>query len=286
MRPLHVLAIAVALLVASPAVACPGRQPEPKPCTSHVHEGARYTVCTVQPDKATIRLALHRPDGEPYGTLSALPKLDASHQEAALVRDQRGHVPCRSASRSAFMSKGGRQIKAASTSNGPGNFHLKPNGIFYLAGGRAGVLETGAFCGQAEGRHRHAIGADARHRRQVASKIRQRRGQPQDAQRRRRDCGGHSRVRDHRGPRLVRRVRPAVPRRARLPQRPVPRRRQRADALCTRAWPRQQLPARWGPCWPSTASEQNRDGGLRSLNTGTVAIVTLHPPPLARNLRP
>ena len=29
--------------------------------------------------------------------------------------------------------------------DGPGNFHLKPNGIFYVAGQKAGVMETEAF---------------------------------------------------------------------------------------------------------------------------------------------
>lgn len=39
----------------------------------------------------------------------------------------------------------GREITRASTRNGPGNFHLKPNGIFYTSGATAGVLETGAY---------------------------------------------------------------------------------------------------------------------------------------------
>ncbi|GJD70328.1 hypothetical protein MMMDOFMJ_3274 [Methylobacterium gnaphalii] len=36
----------------------------------------------------------------------------------------------------------GRELKRVSTANGPGNFHLKPNGIFYVKGDRAGVLDT------------------------------------------------------------------------------------------------------------------------------------------------
>lgn len=144
MGPLHVLAIAVALLVTATQpslaqVSAPG-----KPCTTMTHDGARYTVCTVQPDKATIRLALHRPDGEPYATLSALPKLDAATKKPLLFALNAGmfHADLQPVG---LHIEGGRQIKRASTTNGPGNFHLKPNGIFYLAGGRAGVLETGAY---------------------------------------------------------------------------------------------------------------------------------------------
>ncbi len=33
----------------------------------------------------------------------------------------------------------------ASTAGGPGNFHMKPNGVFFIAGGKAGVMETGQF---------------------------------------------------------------------------------------------------------------------------------------------
>ena len=39
----------------------------------------------------------------------------------------------------------GRMMKAANTASGRGNFHLKPNGVFYAAGESAGVLETGRY---------------------------------------------------------------------------------------------------------------------------------------------
>lgn len=39
----------------------------------------------------------------------------------------------------------GKQIKKLNRRNGGGNFHLKPNGVFYIAGGKPGVMETEAF---------------------------------------------------------------------------------------------------------------------------------------------
>ena len=36
-------------------------------------------------------------------------------------------------------------MKRANTAAGPGNFHLKPNGVFYVAGRTAGVMETGRY---------------------------------------------------------------------------------------------------------------------------------------------
>jgi uncharacterized protein YigE (DUF2233 family) len=39
----------------------------------------------------------------------------------------------------------GRELVRANTSAGPGNFHVRPNGVFYLAGEVAGILETRSF---------------------------------------------------------------------------------------------------------------------------------------------
>ncbi len=39
----------------------------------------------------------------------------------------------------------GQTLHPANTRAGAGNFHMKPNGVFFVAGGRAGVMETGRF---------------------------------------------------------------------------------------------------------------------------------------------
>jgi uncharacterized protein YigE (DUF2233 family) len=39
----------------------------------------------------------------------------------------------------------GVEAKKINRRNGGGNFHLKPNGVFYIAGDKAGVMETEAF---------------------------------------------------------------------------------------------------------------------------------------------
>jgi uncharacterized protein YigE (DUF2233 family) len=39
----------------------------------------------------------------------------------------------------------GRELVHANTRPGPGNFHMRPNGIFYVAGETAGVLDTLSF---------------------------------------------------------------------------------------------------------------------------------------------
>jgi uncharacterized protein YigE (DUF2233 family) len=39
----------------------------------------------------------------------------------------------------------GQQLKRLSTADGPGNFSMKPNGVFYVDGKSAGVMETKEF---------------------------------------------------------------------------------------------------------------------------------------------
>jgi uncharacterized protein YigE (DUF2233 family) len=39
----------------------------------------------------------------------------------------------------------GKTLKRANTARGPGNFHIQPNGVFYLSGQTAGVLTTEHF---------------------------------------------------------------------------------------------------------------------------------------------
>ena len=124
------------------------------PCRQVTHEDAAFTVCEVDLRRQAVRLFWQRPDGQAYGYLGSLP------QTLPRIPQQDAAVPA-GAGRLQFAMNGGmfhpdfkpvglyvengREISKANTRNGPGNFHLKPNGIFYTAGATAGVLETGAY---------------------------------------------------------------------------------------------------------------------------------------------
>lgn len=145
MRRLSAFVLALAMATGSPsAIAQTGAQAKSSPCAVRTHEGARYTVCTVRLDRNTIRLAHARPDGTPYATLSSLPKTDVATKRSLLFALNAGmfHSDLRPVG---LYVEGGKQLVKASTARGPGNFHLKPNGVFFVAGARAGVLETGAY---------------------------------------------------------------------------------------------------------------------------------------------
>lgn len=113
-------------------------------CAPLSHEGEGYIVCQI--DLRVHRLDLFWKDrkGEPYGSIGALSRqLQAEGQRPLFVMNA-GMYHAELDPVGLYVQDG-RQFVRASTSNGPGNFHLKPNGVFYVSAGKAGVLETGQF---------------------------------------------------------------------------------------------------------------------------------------------
>src|SRR5262245_61106874 len=106
-----------------------------------------YTVCEVDLRRHVVRLYWKRPDGTPYSYLSALPRsIEAKSGKLIFATNAGMFDP-------AFRPVGlyvehGRELVRANTKSGYGNFHMKPNGVFFIAGGSAGVTETGAYLKQ------------------------------------------------------------------------------------------------------------------------------------------
>ncbi len=123
------------------AAAQPARAAEP--CKPYSFEGHPYTICEAALSRFSIRLFWQRPDGAPYSYLSALPKTDGKGGRLAFAMNGgMFHPDYRPVG---LYIEEGRELVRANTKAGPGNFHLKPNGIFYAGDGEAGVMETGAF---------------------------------------------------------------------------------------------------------------------------------------------
>ena len=100
-------------------------------------------MCEAPLNRFSIRLFWQRPDGAPYSYLSALPKTDANGGRLAFALNGGMFHP--DYKPVGLYIEDGRELVRANTRPGPGNFHLKPNGIFYAGEGEAGVLETNAF---------------------------------------------------------------------------------------------------------------------------------------------
>jgi uncharacterized protein YigE (DUF2233 family) len=112
-------------------------------CKPYEFEGHPYTLCKAPLSRFSIRLFWQRPDGAPYSYLSALPKTDGNGGRLAFALNGGMFDP--DYRPVGLYIEEGRELVRANTKAGPGNFHLKPNGVFFAGDGKAGVMETSAF---------------------------------------------------------------------------------------------------------------------------------------------
>jgi prepilin-type processing-associated H-X9-DG protein len=117
-------------------------QPDSGPCRPVQYADSTFVVCTMDLRQYEVRLFWRGSDGEVLGSFDRLKKTPegsrlAVAMNAGMYHEDRSPV--------GLYVENGKELKAANTRNGPGNFHLKPNGIFYVKGRQAGVLETGTY---------------------------------------------------------------------------------------------------------------------------------------------
>jgi len=117
------------------------------PCHSMEYERAAYTICEVDLHRHTVRLYWNRSDGTPYAYLSALPRDLKGGTGRLLFATNAGMFDSNLKPVGLYVEQG-RELVHANTKSGRGNFHMKPNGIFYISGGNAAVAETQAFLKQ------------------------------------------------------------------------------------------------------------------------------------------
>ncbi|MBV9065354.1 MAG: phosphodiester glycosidase family protein, partial [Methylobacteriaceae bacterium] len=113
-------------------------------CTPLVHKERAFIVCSFDITKDAVRLFLRSAEGELYGSFDRLAAdLARSGSELTFAMNAGMYDPGREPV--GMYVEGGKLLHAASTRDGEGNFHLKPNGIFWVGRGTAGVTETRHF---------------------------------------------------------------------------------------------------------------------------------------------
>jgi uncharacterized protein YigE (DUF2233 family) len=117
---------------------------EPAQCQFVTFEHSEYTVCEVDLRRQSVRLFWKKPDGHPYEYLSSLPRALSNDSRHLLFATNGGMYHPDNSPVGLYIEEG-RELVRANTSAGPGNFHMRPNGVFYLAGEVAGILETRSF---------------------------------------------------------------------------------------------------------------------------------------------
>ena len=112
------------------------------PCAAVTYEGNTYTVCMVDLRREAVRLFWKAPDGVPYGYLRDLPRVAEAGRLLFAVNAGMFDPDGRPVG---LYVENGRVLVRANTRTGRGNFHMQPNGVFYVTGQTAGVLETTAY---------------------------------------------------------------------------------------------------------------------------------------------
>jgi uncharacterized protein YigE (DUF2233 family) len=113
-------------------------------CWNLTYKSVGYAACSFDLRKHDLRLFLNDASGTPYGSFRAL-KVNLASQGLALPFATNAGMYHRDRSPVGYYVEGRAKLKDAVTGPGPGNFHMRPNGIFFIDGDTAGVMETRAF---------------------------------------------------------------------------------------------------------------------------------------------
>jgi len=136
--------LALLLLAAAPAAV------SAESCRDESFRGASYIVCSFNPAKADLRIVWRGADGRPYRTFGALAAaLQAGGKSLRFAMN--GGMYERDLSPVGLYIENGNALTRANTTTIKGrpsqipNFYKKPNGVFYLGAGKAGILVTEQF---------------------------------------------------------------------------------------------------------------------------------------------
>ena len=135
-RQLAWIATAIGLCTAAPANALD--------CGHVVSAGHALTVCRADVHGDSIQLFLNDETGRPFHTIAALEKSVAASGKRLVFAMNAGMFQP-DYSPVGLLIEHGTEISPLNLKNARGNFFLKPNGVFYLSGNGAGVVQSAEF---------------------------------------------------------------------------------------------------------------------------------------------
>ncbi|MBR2534693.1 MAG: phosphodiester glycosidase family protein [Hyphomicrobium sp.] len=127
------LALVLSLVALSPA------QAERARCGSVSFEGQTFSVCTANPAQEAFRLFLDTPSGKKYGRLDAIPS------DKLLFATNAGMYTPAYEPAGLYVENGVTKRRLNTRASGYGNFHLNPNGVFWIRNGKAAVATSADF---------------------------------------------------------------------------------------------------------------------------------------------
>jgi len=147
MRPAsrRLLAVVVAALSLGLSL---GEAAVAEPCASETYDGDGYVVCRFDLTDSDIRFFWRQPDGTPYGAFSTLAEA-LKKDGASLAFAMNGGMYGDDLTPIGLYVEGGKELRPVNTATShekpAPNFYKKPNGVFYVGGGEAGVVTTEDF---------------------------------------------------------------------------------------------------------------------------------------------
>jgi uncharacterized protein YigE (DUF2233 family) len=121
-----------------------GTRPASADCAPKNFDDAGYTVCTFDPRHDDIRLFWKGADDRPYGSLAALAQALREKGERLIFAMNAG-MYAQDQSPVGLYVENRRKFHEPDTRGGATNFHMKPNGVFWIGEGVAGVSETNRY---------------------------------------------------------------------------------------------------------------------------------------------
>ena len=118
-----------------------------RPCRSVTYESNSYAVCQFDLRHYKAKLFWKQPNGEPYGSLRNIPRTDGSDTRQLVFATNGGMYQSDRSPLGLYVENGRERVRA-NTAVGTGNFYIKPNGIFYVSGDSASILDTRRFLQQ------------------------------------------------------------------------------------------------------------------------------------------
>jgi uncharacterized protein YigE (DUF2233 family) len=134
----------IAPACASNAQMAEAEMPADAACKAVSHQEIDYIVCRFHPERSDIRLFLNNAEDEPFSHFNWVGEALAERGErlafamnAGMYHEDRSPV--------GFYLEEGVELAPLNTNDGPGNFHLKPNGIFLIDEHGAWVTTTASY---------------------------------------------------------------------------------------------------------------------------------------------
>lgn len=132
----------LAVIAASPVAA------EAPFCREDTFEATTYTICAIDLARDDLRIFLGDASGKPYRTFDAL-AADLAARKLDLVLAINGGMYHDDFSPVGLHIENGKELARANTRDVQAkpvpNFYKKPNAVFYVGGGKAGIMETAEY---------------------------------------------------------------------------------------------------------------------------------------------